>query len=89
MVRRVGKGRFMQVRILPWGIRLGSAAEHELRTALRFADKSSLSFDRVVNMSSHLRNFGRILWRCLLVFWTLVLFSPLILKIIGDMTSGQ
>jgi hypothetical protein len=40
-------------------------------------------------MSSCLRNFGRILCRCLLVFWTLVLFSPLILKIIGDMTSGQ
>jgi len=40
-------------------------------------------------MSSRLRKFGRILWRCLLVFWTLVLFSPLVLKIIGDITSGQ
>jgi hypothetical protein len=49
MVRRVGKGRFMQVRILPWGIRLGSVAEHGPATALRFAARDC--FECVRNSS--------------------------------------
>jgi hypothetical protein len=41
------------------------------------------------NMSSRIRRFGRFLWRCLVAFWVLLLFSPLILKIIGDMIGNE
>jgi hypothetical protein len=45
--------------------------------------------EKGLDMSSRIRRFGRFLWRGVLVLYTIVLFSPLILKIINDLMGDQ
>jgi hypothetical protein len=40
-------------------------------------------------MSSRIRQFGKSLWRGVLVLYTIVLLSPLVFKVINDFMGTQ